>query len=1160
MVSRNSLSQQPGTLRLMVCDAFMMFLLVFSASAQSYRGGLRGAVKDSGGATIPGARVSLIDAGTNVARNTVTNDGGEYVFNAVEPADYKIVVEFPGFKKLERSTRVGTQEFLTIDVTMEVGDVTESIQVTEEVPLIETSNASTGQTVDRQKLVDLPNMGRNPFMMSKISSNIVQVGNPNFNRMQDQSGSSQISIAGGPVRGNNYLVDGVPITDSVNRAVIIPTIESVEEVKIQANTYDAEMGRTGGGTFNTYMKSGSNELHGSAFGYMRRKNWAANPYFNNMAGRERPDTKWDNFGASVGGPIFVPKLYDGRNKTFFWLGYEGYNQVSSLTNNFNVPTAAERTGDFSGSVNIQGGQQMIYDPNTTVIASNGTFSRTPFANNRIPTNRINAVGQGIANTYPNPTNAASRFGAPNYTAVASLDDTADQFTAKADHQVASWWRVSASYLWYNSMEPGENWFQTVSSPAQWTLGRTVNATAVNNLITPDPTTVISIRYGFNRFPNENGQFSQGFNLAGLGFNPSYVAQVQSPTFPNISMQNMAALGTNSNGQEVFHSKNFLVGFSKFMGRHSVKAGFDFRRINNDGLSYQNSAGAFSFDDTFTRAGTQGDNISGADMASMLLGFPVSGTGWQVLGVRQYVDYYGGYVHDDFRLNDRLTLNFGLRIENESGLRGVDNEVIVGFDRNAISPIEITNTTIPTTPRGALMYAGRNGYPNQTGNLNPVKLSPRGGFAFKLNDKTTLRGGYGLFWAPVSYGRQNTLGWAQTTPLQGSADGGATPGVSVDNPFPSGLLAPVRAADGLLSGIGQGTSYIDNNMRAPYVHQFSFDFQREIGWGVALAVGYVGSVGQNLTAGGAVNINQLEPSFYSQGSALLNTVENPYFVPGGPGFIGQSTITRAQSLLPFNQFGSLTPNINSMSHSRYDSMVIKAQKRLSQGFSFVSTYTMAQFKDNGVGAVGSSLNSLVAGFQNGYDIESEYALSGVNTPHRWSNAFTYELPFGQGKTFANGSKALDYVIGGWSINAVQILQSGFPLNVRQATNQNSVYGALGQRPNATGTSPTTSGPIGDRLNSYINPAAFSLAPRGTFGNISRTIDTRGPGIHQWDMSLFKTFTFAEKYKAQFRAEALNAMNTPQFASPNANYGAGAFGTITSQVNFPRLVQLGVRFFF
>jgi hypothetical protein len=620
LVSQRLRSQlAAGNLRRLGTVALVLSLLSLGALAQSYRGGVRGSVKDGGGATIPGAKVSLVDVGTKVARSTFTNDLGEYVFNAVEPADYNIVVEYPGFKKLERSARIGTQEFLTVDIAMEVGEVTESVQVTEEVPLIETSNASTGQTVDRQKLVDLPNLGRNAFMMSKLTSNVVQIGNPLFNRMQDQSGSSQISIAGGPVRGNNYLVDGVPITDSVNRAIIIPTIESVEEVKIQANTYDAEMGRTGGGVFNTYMKAGSNEWHGSAFGYIRPRELSANNFFNNRSGQERPDTSWENFGASIGGAIFVPKFYDGRNKTFFWLGYEGYNQVSGLTSNFALPTIAERNGDFSSTISpVAGaGQLMIYDPETTVIGANGTYSRTPFMNNTIPVARQSPIARAALATIPTPTSTASSFGGNNYVANATLVDTADQFTAKLDHQLFSWWRISGSYLWYHSLEPGEYWFNTVSSPGQWTLDRVVNATAINNLITPDPTTVISVRYGFNRFPNEDGQRSQGFNVASLGFPTSLVSQLQTAVFPAFNFQTLTSIAPGGTGQTIFHSKNFLVGVSKFLGRHSVKFGFDYRRINNDGIAFSNMS--LSFDNSFTRASHAVNNASGADIASMLLG-------------------------------------------------------------------------------------------------------------------------------------------------------------------------------------------------------------------------------------------------------------------------------------------------------------------------------------------------------------------------------------------------------------------------------------------------------------------------------------------------------------------------------------------------------------
>src|SRR5580698_9674098 len=300
------------------------------AFAQSYLGGVRGLVQDPGKATIATAKVTLTNQGTNVARSELSNASGEFSFSQVDPGTYTLTAEAPGFRKTEKhGIVVGTQEFLRIDLKMEVGAVTESVQVTEVIAPLESSNASQGQVLDNQKLSDLPNLGRNPFMLSKIVPNVIPVGNPAYNRMEDQSGSSSISISGGPVRGNNYLIDGVPITDSTNRAIVIPSLEAVQEVKIQANTYDAEMARTGGGMFNTLMRSGTNTYHGSAYGHIRRTAMDANSFFNNAAGStngvpnspitNQPNTTW---GASFGGKVFIPKVYDGQNKTFFYLGLE----------------------------------------------------------------------------------------------------------------------------------------------------------------------------------------------------------------------------------------------------------------------------------------------------------------------------------------------------------------------------------------------------------------------------------------------------------------------------------------------------------------------------------------------------------------------------------------------------------------------------------------------------------------------------------------------------------------------------------------------------------------------------------------------------------------------------------------------------------------------
>lgn len=396
--------------------------------------------------------------------------------------------------------------------------------------------------LDNQKITELPNLGRNPFLLSKLVQNVIPVGNPAYNRMEDQSGSSAISIAGGPVRGNNYLIDGVPITDANNRAIIIPSLEAVQEVKVQANTYDAEMARTGGGMFNTLMRSGANAFHGSLYGHLRRTDWDANSFFNNAVGVPITPQPNDTWGASFGGPVWIPKVYNGKNKTFFYLGYEHYDDTQSASSLFNSPTALEESGNFSKSLTASGVPLVIYDPASAT--SSGT--RTPFSDNVIPTSRINAAGLGLASTFQPAQTAPAYYGANDITASGQLPCRAAQYTAKIDEDFTSMWRASISYLRYFSLEPGNTWFPTVSSPDQWRLLRRVDATQINNLLTLNSTTVLTLRYGFNRFPNYSYDVSQGFDLSSLGFNPGFTRQVPRALsqFPYVSMTNLYNLGVD----------------------------------------------------------------------------------------------------------------------------------------------------------------------------------------------------------------------------------------------------------------------------------------------------------------------------------------------------------------------------------------------------------------------------------------------------------------------------------------------------------------------------------------------------------------------------------------------------------------------------------------
>ncbi len=1148
--------------RLALTVGLMSALFAAQLFAQSYQGAVRGQIVDSTGAAIPGATVSLTNAATSVARTTVSNEAGLYTFTSIEPATYKLKAESPGFKVFEQSgVVVGTQQIIDADVKMEVGEVTEVVTVTEQAPVIESATASGGTVLDNQKLADLPNSGRNPFMMSVVTPGVIPSGNPQFNRMQDQSGSSMITIAGGPVRGNNYYLDGVPITDAQNRAIIIPTIEAVMEVKVQSNTYDAEMGRTGGGTFNTTLKSGTNVLHGTAFGIMREAELMANSFFNNRAGRERPDTPYRNYGGSLGGPIWIPKLYDGRNRTFFHVSAEGYDQKSSQVEGFSVPTLAERSGDFSNSFNADGSMRTIFDPISTQ-AADGTVTRTAFANNVLPASRMSSIGAKVAQYWAAPTSSASVYGGRNFNSEQVISDRGRQMAFKLDHEFHPKFRMNASYLHYVSREPGPPHGNFPGTNNGWVLDRKVDATQVNALYTPDATTVVSLRWGFNRFPNYSTNIASlgGFGAADLGYSSDFIAAQQYSAFPEHNMQQFMSVGYADLNDTKFYSRNLLTSVSKFAGKHSLKFGFDYRTINQDFFAPSaNGAGVFNFDDDFTRRTPGTSDGTGSEAANLLLGFARDGRLDVTTPVLSYINYYGTYVQDDIRVSQKLTLNLGLRVEYETGLREQNNNFTVDFDRSALNPISNADKTVA----GGLIFAGVQGAPTEQGDTG-MRLGPRFGVAYKIDDKTVIRGGVGYFWAPLRIENSaegvGAIGYTQSTPYVGSNDGGLTPATSLSNPFPNGLMQPVGNSLGLLTGIGSTIGYANPDRRGGLVKQFSIDIQRELPGSMNLTVAYIGSRSSRLNYGsigsGYFNINALSPAFFNQGNALLEAVDNPFYSAGGTGVIGGPTVAANQLLRPYPQFDQVRQYYGDRNDASYDSLAIRVQKRYSMGLNLLSAFTWAK-SFNQSWSNSNNFSDRTDAPQNPYDLGAERGLDLSIAPLRWTMVGSYELPFGKGKAFATGPW-MDAIVGGWQINVVGTLQSGFPIAVRQSNNLNSPLGYRGQRPDATGSSPAVEGSTTDKLDGWFNPAAFSSVSRFEFGNLSRTINYLGPGTAQWDLSLFKSFTVMERYQAQFRAEFINAFNTPQFGSPNTQFGNGAFGVVGQQRNFPRIVQLGLRF--
>jgi len=1167
-------------------------LLILSISvvapAQSFQGALRGAVHDAGGAVVPGVDVTLINEATNVERATVTNETGQYSFTFVTPGTYKVRASLPGFKTFEQSGfTIGTQQSAVLDIALQVGGVNEEIRVTADSPLVETETASTGVNLSSAVLHDLPNTGRNAFMSALLTPNVIHTGNPFYVRQQDQTNSTLISLGGGPLRGNNYLLDGVPITDLRNRAIFLPNIDAIGEVKVQVNTYDAEMGRTGGGVFNTTLRSGANQWHGHGMIQQRPDIWSANDFFSNRGGIPRPNFYYWLWGGSFGGPI-------KKDKTFFWASEEGYHTGTVWTASLTEPTAAMKAGDFSGT------GVTIYDPLTTRPdpANPGHFIRDPFQGNKIPADRINPVSKALLGFIPDPKRPGLT---DNYPANDVLADNTWQEIVKLDHTFNSRNSLSGSYAHYRSREPfpvlmrgtpGE-----IADGGNSKLHRDVHMPTINYTMTPDPTSVLNLRFGYFWWNDTCVPASQGFDLAKLGFDPSF-AKAAAKNFPEIDFAdgyvgNLAGgnignfLGGQGDVDVAWKSWSFLGNYSKFIGAHSLKFGGAFRQGGVDFTDRNLAEGDFSFSRSFTQrdpaaaaAGT------GNTIASFLLGFPDSGSVLVTSPLRYFSRYYAGYVQDDYRPMPKLTLNLGLRYEYETDLMERDNKTTVGFNRTVANPIaaKISDPALQSKIVGGLIYA--NSSRRNMGNPQTTKFMPRLGFAYTVASKTVVRGGYGLFYAPLQMFGPNAVaygatGFVASTSYFASPDG-ATPASpsGFTNPFPTGLRQPSGNSLGPLTGVGGNVTFFDQNMKQGRVQQYSLDIQRELPGKINLTVGYIGSSSKYLSLGGTssaarFNINALHADQQSLGAALTAQVANPFYgIPEANELSGSRTIAQAQLLRPYPEFQSVGIIRDSDGIAKYNALILKAERRVDQNLGLQMNYTFAKNLDNTYGETNTFVNRTASPLDQ-YNLGRDYSYSVADIRHKFNIAPIWDLPFGRGHQWASSGLA-DKIIGGWNITPAIQLQGGFPLSVWQTPN--NAFGTFSyggqQRPNIVpGVDPCTGGPAHDRLDNtvkgWLNPAAFSVAPAFTFGNAPRRLgNCRGPQYHNMDVAVRKAISVTENQRVVFRLEILNATNTPRFSAPNTVFqGAdsqgrpiGSFGRITSTTGFARIIQYSFRYEF
>lgn len=1171
--------------------ALVLILQASNLPAQTYYGLLNGIVADERGSAVAGAEVTMTNVAMGKTRSAITNRSGEYLFSAVDPGSFDIRVKAAGFGIYERkSVLVATQQAVTIDFSLKVESTKETVEVSSNPVELDTASASNGQVLSSQQIAELPNIGRNTYLLAALTPTVTVTGDPRYTRFEDQSGAAAISVAGGPIASNNYMVDGVSITNMFNQPTIMPSLEAVQEVKIQSNTYDAEMGRAGGGSFNTILKTGSRNFHGNLLGETRQTDWSANTWNNNYKALARPDITQYTYEGSIGGFVSIPHFYNGRDKTFFWLTGEGYQQKYPVATNYYLPSDLERSGDFSNSYLSSGVPLLIYDPSTTDANGN----RQQFPGNKIPANLLSTaqsqIGQNILKVLPRCAancTQGSDYLAYNFFPTDDTNDRAEEFIGKLSQQLTKKWIAHVSFMYYGSTEPGGN--PLGASPgdgSSYLLNRNVDATAVNSTYILDPTTVIVGNWGFNRYPSNRLDLTSNYDQTQLGFPASYVSQLQKKAFPRISLsQEGIQIGSNQSGLTEYYSRNVTLGIIKSLPHHSLKAGYEYRSIHQDFTNVSSGNGGFGFNSTFTSHNpgnkTVNGAVTGSDLADMLLGYPTSGTVQIATHIALDVPYNAVYIQDDYRVNNRLTITAGLRWEDEQGVHERNNHYAVGFDQSVTNPIA---TSSGVSTKGGIMYAGLNGYPTTCCDFSSAKFAPRLGVAYSINHRLVARAGYGIFYVPTYYSSSPSFapGFVATSSYVASNNSNYTPANSLASPYTS-INQPTGNTLGYSQGLGDSLATIDQHRQSPYMQEYSFDVQAELPYHVSFQAGYVGSKGDHLSPGdgSTYNINQVNLASIpygvgacpaSDGSTpsvfLQKSSANPYSNKGGTGAIAAATISNSQLCKPFPEFTTVSVQPSS-SRSLYNALVLKAHKQMANGISILTALTWSHNFDATFGQ-GSTLNPGNNGPQDMRNIGAEYSRAINDIPLRYSFAGTYRLPFGKGRKYLSSNRLLDYAVGGWDLNATFIAQQGGPLAIVMGSNENSNFGNSQQRPNrVSGINPCNSGPVQQRMgqsgqSSYLNPNAFSDPGIGNYGNTPRTLDgCRGPGYRNLDASMFKDFHL-EKVTVQFRAEAFNLTNTPLFTVGGLGWTSSTsktFGTVsTSTINFPREISLGGRISF
>lgn len=1128
----------------------MLFLIAGALAGQTSTGGISGTVTDPEGSVIAGAQVSVTNLETNEARRSTSNEVGFYSFPALPPARYKIEFEHPGFKRyVQDPIHILVQQFVTWDARLEIGQTTQTVEVTGQAALLDAQTSSLSQVVENKQVTELPLNGRNTLALVALTPGIRTQGEfLHHTATRSFAGWGNFSSNGGVSDANEVLVDGAAVTMFlVNAPSLIPPVDATQEFRVQTNNYSAEFGRSSGAVVNISVKSGTNELHGTAYEFLRNDKLDANDFFLNRAGQQRPKLTFNQFGFSAGAPVLIPRIYNGRDRTFFFANFEAFRQRLAKAITTTVPTAAQLAGDFSQTFNAAGQLVVIADPLSTRTGTGGTVTRNPFAGNRIPADRIDPVADKLrrnGRVWALPNAAGQPFtGVGNFSSSATQPSDEDQVVTRIDHTLTPVWKLFGTYGaqsfalgGYDPFQNGTDLLTVGGNESNLTQTAVIGTTAVFS-----PRLVLEARSSYSRFRNNRIPRSDGFDLTSIGFPQSLAVRQQFRAFPRLTFSGVQSLGKLSTSEirRITNNWNQSGSLTWLRGTHSIKFGGQYRVQQLNDIQLDNSSTDFTFNERFTSVDPlRSTSTSGNTIASFLLGFPSSGS--MGLGQRLALQrrYAALFVLDDWKVSRRLTLNLGMRYDLEMGpTERYDRQTYLDLD--AVAPL--TRKAGLQSP-GALRFtssgtwAPRDTYFRQFG--------PRFGFAYQLTPRTVLRGGYGIFWLP---GGNETSGTStrnpianSSTPFVSSLDNGITPHDRLSNPFPNGLLPLTDRTESLDTLIGQSvTSYIRGSHEG-YTGQWNFDVQREIVGGLVVDIAYAGSKGTGLP--GTIQANQLDNRYLALGSALNAQVPNPFYGLVDIGTLSQPTVSRGRLLRPYPQFTGFALGMVNVGSSIYHSMQLKATKRFSDSL-IALAYTISKGIGDSEAVVGWLEPSGTPGsFQDNYNRRLDRSLNAFDSPQRLVVAFTTALPFGKGKRWLSRSGIGSPFVSGWELNGIYTAESGQPLFLTTSSNLTNSLGG-GSRPNNHGKSAKLEGDPPTRLTRFFDTSVFSQPPAFTFGDTARTLpDVRNHGTNNLDFGVAKNNRFYKegRLNLQFRTEFFNVFNRVRFGNPGMAFGTAHSG--------------------